>query len=459
MSWAETEFKDVDFGDKRLNSRIVRIATTLAAMSAESIPAACRGWQETKATYRSFDNKKITAEKILSAHIAATKERMRSQKRVLLLQDTSELDYSNHFSKEGIGYLNGEQHKGFLIHPLFAIGEDRLPLGLVKLALWTRETLGQAKRHEERAIEDKETLRWLLHYQEGNKLAQEMPQTHMVVIGDRESDIYEVLAEAAKAKSDGDVSADLLVRSSHNRRVAMSDGKQGKIRELSSGSSVLGEIAFEMQPRKGEKERKVQQQIRATEIQILPTQRRGDRGEMESFAMTVVHAKEINVPTGATPVEWFLLTTVKVGNDFERACEIIEWYLARWEIELYFKALKSGCKVEEIQLQEAQRFMSCLALYAVIAWRILFLVKIGRTRSELCCSEFLSETEWRTAYVMIRKKKPKHPPTIGEAINIIAQVGGYLARKSDGPPGMKNLWRGLSRIRQVEIYKEIIDDL
>lgn len=459
MSWAETEFKHVDFGDKRLDSRIAQIATTLSASSTESIPAACRGWQEIKSTYRCFDNKKVTAEKILAPHYELAKERIRSQKRALLLQDTSELDYSAHFSKEGIGFLNSEQHRGLLIHPLFAVGEDRLPLGLVALAYWTRETLGQKKRHEERPIEDKETMRWLLHYREANKLAQEIPETHMVVIGDRESDIYEVLEEAAKAKENDEVSADLLVRSNHDRCVAMSDGQQGKLRDLTSKSCVLGEIAFEMQMRKGEKKRKVHQEIRATEVQILPTQRRGDRGEMKPFVMTVVHAKEMHAPKGATRVEWFLLTTVKVGHDFQRACQVIDWYLARWEIELYFKALKSGCNVEEIQLQEAQRFMSCLALYAVIAWRILFLTKIGRTQSQLPCSEFLSETEWRTAYIMIKKKKPKHPPNIGEAIILIAQVGGYLARKSDGPPGMKNLWRGLSRIRQVEIYKEINDHL
>lgn len=458
MSWAETEFKRVEFGDKRLAKRVVQVASRLSESSTESIPAACRGWQETKTAYRFFDNDKVTAEKILAPHIEATQKRMESEERVLLLQDTTELDYSEHFSKEGIGFLNSRTHKGLLLHPLIAVSADRVPLGLVKLTWWARESLGQAKRHEERSIEDKETLRWLLHYREGNALAKAMPKTHMVVIGDQESDFYELLEEAAMAKRTPGVSADLLVRSNHNRQIKMRGERESKLRDGVSRSPVLGQVEFDFQPRKGQKKRRVRQQIRATRVTILPTQRRGNRGEMKAFEMIVIHAKEISPPRGAEAVEWFLLTTVE-ADTFSKACEVIQWYLARWDIELYFKALKSGCAVEAIQLQEEQRFLSCLALYIVIAWRILFLIKMARTKSQLSCTEFLSETEWRTAYIMIRKKIPTAPPTIGDAIKMIAQVGGYLARKSDGPPGMKNLWRGLKRIRQVEIYNEIAVNL
>ena len=459
MTWAAKEFKSVDLGDKRLNDRVVKLAIRLGENPTESIPSACYGWYEAKSAYRFFENEKVSAEKILSSHIKETHVRMAVEKRVLLLQDTTELDYSTHHKKTGIGYLNSAKHKGLLEHPLYAVTDERLPLGLVSMKWWTRESLGQATRHEERPIEERETFRWLEHYRTGNSLAQAMPGTHFVIVGDRESDIYELLMEAAEAKQTGGLVADLLVRSSHNRLVKTSDGQLGKLRETASKSAVLGHVEFELQSRDGVKARRVKQEVRAMKLTIRVTQRRGHRGKIRPFIINVIHLKEINPPKGVDLVEWFLLTTVEVAGNFQKTCEVVKWYLARWEIELYFKTLKSGCAVEEIQLQEEQRFLSCLALYHVIAWQIMFLVKVARVHPALCCTQFLTEDEWHTAYVIIKKKKPSQPPTIGEAIKLIAQVGGYLARKSDGPPGLKNLWRGLSRLHQFANYNQIVSKI
>jgi hypothetical protein len=458
-TWAEKEFNTVDFGDKRLKDRVIKLAVRLGENSTESIPSACYSWHEAKSAYRFFENEKVSAEKILFPHIEATHVRMAAEKRVLLLQDTTELDYSTHAKKTGIGYLNSLQHKGLLAHPLYAITEERLPLGLVSMNWWSRESLGQSLRHEERPIEEKETYRWLEHYRKGNALAQTLPGTHFVVVGDRESDIYELLLEASEAKQRGGPVADLLVRSSHDRLVKTNDGKLGKLRDTVSKSVVIGHIEFELQSRKGEQARWVRQEVRSMQLTVRVTQRRGHRGEIRPFPINVIHMKEIDPPEGVAWVEWFLLTTVDVAGNFQKTCEVIKWYLARWEIELYFKTLKSGCAVEEIQLQEEQRFLSCLALYHVIAWQIMFLVKIARVHPTLCCTEFLTEDEWHTAYVIVKKKKPSKPPTIGEAIKLIAQVGGYLARKSDGPPGLKNLWRGLSRLHRFANYNQLVSKI
>ena len=181
-NWAEREFNSVDFGDARLNERVRKLAIRLGENATESIPSACYGWHEAKSAYRFFENEKVSAEKILSPHIKETLARMGAEKRVLLLQDTTELDYSTHPKKTGIGYLNSAKHKGLLEHPLYAITEERLPLGLVSMCWWKRESLGQSIRHEERPIEEKETFRWLEHYRKGNDLAQVMPETHFVVI-------------------------------------------------------------------------------------------------------------------------------------------------------------------------------------------------------------------------------------------------------------------------------------
>lgn len=458
MSWAEKEFGSLSLGDKRLNKRLLSLATRLGDQPNESIVSACHGWDEAKSAYLFFSNKKVNAEKILVPHIKATYQRMSQEKRVLLLQDTTELDYSNHHKKSGIGYLNSMKHKGLLEHPLYAVNEARLPLGLVSMTWWTRQELGQAIPHEQRSIEEKETFRWLEHYRQGNRLARSMPHTHFIVIGDRESDVYEVLQEASEAKQAPAPVADLLVRCNHDRRVKTVDGKSGKLKEVVSKSPVLGMVEFELQSRKGEKARRVTQEIRATPLTIQCMQRRGSREAMKPFVINVVHLKEINPPEGVELVEWFLLTTIDI-NTIQQIHSVINWYLARWEIELYFKTLKSGCTVEEIQLQEEQRFLACLALYHVIAWHIMFLTKVARVQPNLCCTKFLTEDEWRTAYMIVKKKKPSQPPTIGEAIRLIAQVGGYLARKSDGPPGLKNLWRGLSRLHHIVNYNYIVSNM
>jgi len=458
MSWAEEEFSTVDFNDKRLDDRLVKVATRLGQSSSSSIPQACNGWQEVKGAYRLFSHEKVTADKILRGHYESTKARIAKEKRVLLLQDTTELNYSNHTKKEGIGPLNNAYRNGVYLHPLLAVTDNRQPLGLVDFYSWSRKSLGQPKANEVRAIEEKETHRWLKHYHKGNQLAEEITTTHFVVIGDRENDIYEVLQSAAEKKHGPTPHADLLVRSSHNRNVLTAKGNKTSLREAVSTSEILGHIQFSHKPRHGKKKRIVKQEVRAIRLTILPTQRRGSRGKMEPFEMTVIHSKEVNPPKGSKGIEWFLLTTVEAAGNYELACQCIEWYLARWDIEIYFHALKNGCRVEEIQLQKANRFYACLALYCVIAWRVVYLTRIARREPQRSCTDFLSKMEWESAYIIIKRKKPKKPPTISEALNYIAQVGGYLARKSDGPPGIKTLWRGLSQIKQVEDYREILNE-
>jgi len=275
-----------------------------------------------------------------------------------------------------------------------------------------------------------------------------------VVISDRESDVLELLMEAHTAKKSDKPSADLLIRSWHNRNV-QANNQKGKLHDIVAKSTLMGTISFELQTRAGEKNRQVKQELRSTELIIQATTRMGTRGKLHPVKMTVVHAKEIECPDVKKPVEWFFVTTLDAKN-FEDTVKIIKMYLARWEIELYFKAMKSGCNVEEIQLEEASRFYSCLALYMVIAWRILFIMRIGRVQPDISCTAVLSDMEWQIAYKVINNECPSHPPTVSEAVKMIAQIGGYLARKSDGPPGMKNIWRGLAKIKNMEMYHEAL---
>lgn len=166
--------------------------------------------------------------------------------------------------------------------------------------------------------------------------------------------------------------------------------------------------------------------------------------------MTCVIAREVDAPVGVKPLEWRLLTNRLVLN-LESAVELIDWYRCRWEIETLFHVLKSGCRVEALQLDSVAKLELALALYLVVSWRIAHLVRIGRIHPNLPAELFFAETEWTGAYVLNRKKLPKQMPPVRDVVRLIAQLGGFLARKGDGEPGVKSLWLGMARLRDFAL--------
>lgn len=154
------------------------------------------------------------------------------------------------------------------------------------------------------------------------------------------------------------------------------------------------------------------------------------------------------------PIEWLLLTSVE-GHSFDDALQFISWYVCRWQIEVFFKIVKSGCKIEDLQVTEPERFLPCTTLYLIIAWRILFLTSIGRVTPECSCAYYFEEREWKMAYYAIHNKSPHVTPTLAEAILMVAQLGSYLARKSDGPTGVKTFWLGLRKLAQMMTAYEL----
>ena len=155
--------------------------------------------------------------------------------------------------------------------------------------------------------------------------------------------------------------------------------------------------------------------------------------------MYAVYAKEKHPPTGEDSIEWMLLTSLPVESE-EAAQAVIGWYCARWEIEIYFLVLKQGCQTEELRLETDARLLNCISVYMIIAWRIHVITMHNRERPNIRCDLLFSEREWKTIYLM--QKPPKKPPTLREITQLLAQLGGFLARKRDGEPGVKNIWRG-----------------
>ncbi len=458
MSWAETELKTINLGDKRLDNRATVILNSLLDKPGLSIPAACNGWGETIAAYRFFDNSKTTPEKILSPHIESTITRAREHKEILCLQDTSEMDFTSKPKTEGLGPLSYEKQIGFYIHPTLITTPDRIPLGVIDSYNWVRneENFGKAKERKNIPIEEKESIRWINGYQNIAKFAQALPDSKVTYVADREADIYELFLEREKILKENKIAPELLVRSQHNRVLDNNE----KIKDRLKQAQVLGEIQFDLPPGRGRKARTVTQEVKAIRVELKAPYRK-DR-VLDKVEITAVYTYEKNTPEGEEPIEWILLTSNNIKT-FEEACTIVTNYLARWDIEIFFKVLKSGCKIEELQLETFERLENSITLFMIVAWRIMFLMKLGRECPDLPCSMVFEKGEWEAAYIVYKKSTPpENPPSLNEMIKMVASFGGYIGRKGDGPPGPKVLWIGLQRVKDFALalgsQKDVGDD-
>ena len=438
MSALAAELDGISLGDQRLNRRARRLLEKLGEKPTVSIPAACGGWDETRAAYRLFDHAKVTAERVLAPHIACTEARLRAHPRVLCIQDTTELDYSTKKAIAGLGPLNYESRWGLYLHPTLALTPDRVPLGLLDLYSWAREpgSLGQEKGAN-RPLEDKESVRWVDGFAHVNELAEQLTETRLTYIADREGDLYDLFVEAPCPEH----GADWLVRVPHRDRL-LSDER--KLAAAIQGAPVLSDITFDKPATKGRPARTVHQQIKVVRV-TLKAPPRPDR-TLADVTVTALLATELNPPAGEDPLEWLLLTNLPVQTP-EQASEKLLWYLCRWQVEVYFKVLKSGCRIEELQLETRERLEPALAFYMIIAWRVLYLTMLGRECPELSCDAVFADEEWRAVYLVTqRKPPPAQPPSLDTMVRMVASLGGFLNRKRDGFPGPKTLWIGLQRV-------------
>jgi hypothetical protein len=214
---------------------------------------------------------------------------------------------------------------------------------------------------------------------------------------------------------------------------------------------VAGSVGISLRATKKRKAREADLEIRFATLTVMPPERRRVSEGLAPISVQVVYAEEADPPAGEDPVRWMLLTTVAVQS-FDDACRILSWYCARWEIELFFRVLKSGCKTEERRLENAERLKRCLVIDMIVAYRVLYLTTVGRDTPDLPCTVIFEEHEWKSLYLFIYKKParvPNEPPTLREVTRLIGRLGGHLGRKSDGEPGQTTMWRGLSRLNDI----------
>jgi hypothetical protein len=452
QAWIAPELATADLGDERLDRRFALVLDRLSARPNVSIPAACTGRAETKAAYAFFANERVTAEKVLAPHRGATVARVRAQAVVLAVQDTTEADLTRPHEQVG-GPLNDDSRRGFFDHVLLAFTPDGLPLGVVQATLWARPAEGfgaAAAARKKKPIEDKESYRWLEGYRQACWLAGQAPQTTVVCVADSEGDIHECFAEAQPRPGP---QARWIVRACQDRRLV---GSAAKLFDEVAAAAVLGTLTVEVRPRPqtsadGRKRRQARSgrtttvTVQAARVQVRGPKRPG--GKRPDLWVNAVLVREAQPPAGEEPIEWLLLTDLPIGT-FEEASQVIAYYGQRWGIEVYFRVLKSGCTIEELQLEADERLLPCLALYMIVAWRVLFVTMLGRECPDLPCDVVFEEAEWKAVYTVVKKKPvPQEPPRLVEMVAMIASLGGHLGRKHDGPPGPKTMWIGLQRMQ------------
>jgi Transposase DNA-binding/Transposase Tn5 dimerisation domain len=448
--WIENELAGIDLGDERLNRRCGQVLERLAADPEASINAACQGWAETHAAYEFFKHKRVDEHKVLAPHRAATLQRMKAHPVVLVVQDTTELDYTRKYRVvEGAGPLNDDYRRGFLDHVHVAFTPQRLCLGAVGMDLWARndKTFGQGKARKFEPIEEKESFRWLEGYRLSCGLAEELPHTQIVSIADREADIYECFLEAQRAGPPR--RAEWIIRARENRSLPQRDPEAGrtcfrKLFEAIAASPVLGKRTLQIPKSAKRKARKTRVTIRAQRIRLKAPYRPDAR--LPEVEVNVVLVREENPPPGEEPLEWLLLTSLPIES-LKHALRVIDYYACRWQIEVFFRVFKTGCKVEEIQLETAARLRPCLALYKIVAWRVLYVTMLGRGAPDLPCDVLFTDEEWKSAWTICSDRPlPKQAPPLKEFVPMLAELGGYNARTHDAPPGPKALWIAIRRM-------------
>jgi len=449
--WAVDEFGNAEFGDLRLTKRLVNLAQDMYARPQANIPQACQNRAKTKAAYRFLEHRKVTMEKILQPHYEQTVERIAQYPVALVAQDTTFLNYTAHPATQDIGPIGSTEDgaMGLILHDTMAFSPEGTPLGLLDAQCWARDPkkFGKRKQRATTPIEQKESYKWLKSFQQTALAQKKCPDTVMVSVGDREADLYDLFEVALQDPKGPKV----LVRAMQKRPLA---DNEGYVWDQVSSQPIASYLTVHL-PRRGTRApRDAVLEIRFAKVKLKPPDLKRDKPPLTLWA---VLARETPESAQGKPIQWKLITTCEITTA-EHAEEQVAWYAGRWGIEVYHRILKSGCKIKERQLGNADRIETCLAIDMVVAWRIFHLTMLGRETPDLPCTVFFEEHEWKSVVTYwTRNPLPKETPTLRKATRMVARLGGFLGRKSDGEPGTKSLWLGLQRMDDLaSMYKFMI---
>jgi len=427
------EISHLSLGDKRRDKRFIKIVKEKVSQPGNSIPQSGESWSDVKMTYAFYDNENVSETQISSCIQKATVGRCLQNKVVLDVLDTTNANFSS--SAEGLGYLDGGVGEGLMIHSSFAVNEQGCPLGLLSQKIWARDKAQKGKRkfRGSKDINEKESYRWIESLKHTETLLKDVPL--IIHIGDRESDIYELFATRRSPNSE------LLIRATHDRPTLLGNNMWKEV-EL---SNVLVSFELDIPKVTNEGVQKVKMVVKAGMVVLSPP---AGKPHLPSLIVYGIIVREEDKKEKG--LEWRLISTMPVKTA-EEAMQCVKRYSYRWRIERFHYILKSGCRLEDLQLRSVKALRKAIVVYSLCAFKIMQMLYLSRVEPNQLCTNYFSEPEWKTL-INITHKNPvvrSGPPTLQQCVKMIAKLGGYLARNGDGPPGIKNLWRGLQKLNTI----------
>ena len=459
--WVVDEMKTASLRDRRLNARLTLILDQLGSRPTGSIPSACGGKAETEAAYRFFDNDRVSFAGVLQPHLDATLRRIEAQAAVILVQDTTEIDLTRPEIKvAGTGPMDGSSRRGLFLHELQAFTPDGTPLGTAHALPWVREEGAESRsklpshKRVSIPIEEKESHRWVTTLEQTQRIAAERPKTWFVCVADSEADIYELLVAGmaeprqvdwiVRACQDRTLSVGVTNDGEECQETAEGDTKSKKLRESVLASPPLFKQTIQIRGRKrkynceerGRRQPRVARtaevEVRAQRVTLRAPWRPGKPLPDVSVNVVIVH--EPNPPEGETAVEWILLTSLPIET-LDQVRQVIQNYCVRWLVEVFFRTLKSGCRVEARRFETVDRFLPCLAIYLIVTWRTLFVCRLGREFPDASCEAVFEPAEWQSVYQVVKREKPPATPNASGDGAVGGTAGGLHQQKAQRRAG------------------------
>ena len=448
------DFSKARFGDERLTKRLVRLGKKITAHPNGSFPELTGTVADLEATYRFLSNLKVTPDKILVPHIQSTAQRCLEVERVVIAHDTTKLLFGGRSRRDEIGRLN-QGNQGFLGHFALALSRNKevRPLGILGMETLFRHSKPKKGLHRNgKKDSSRESLRW-------GRLVEKVetvlsPAVYPIHVMDREADDYELFSQLISKRHR------FVIRVRQNRSFCRRLGEENKVRlmDLFEGLKPVAVRKVFLSPRhpgvfsKTKRAPKVREgrmaklKFSATTLEVsrpkhLP------KSYQESLLLNCVHVQEIAPPKNEEPVDWKLFTKEPIKTP-EDILKIVDDYRARWLIEEYFKALKTGCSYEKRQLESKQTLLNALAVFAPVAWQLLLLRSLGREQPSVSAQYALSKNQLELLKA-VASTKMKESPTLGEALLAVAALGGHIP--NNGPPGWIVLGRGMDTLLTMEI--------
>jgi hypothetical protein len=362
----------------------------------------------------------------------------------LAIQDTTEINLTSHPATTGLGYLGATYCRGLLMHSVLAVTPQGQVLGLLHVHLWARPLaeMGKNHRRHQRATPDKESQRWINGLAATSAALAGHPQA--IVVGDRESDFYDFFLAPRPS------GVDFLVRVMHESRKL--DVPAQTVKQALQAQPVQGELIVDVPRAAGRSARQARLRVRFLRRACLPPHPRSRDASWPRPELSWILVEESVPAAGGKPIRWLLATTLPV-NTLADAARYVSYYARRWLIERFHYTLKSGCQIETRLLDSLENIERMLATLCIVAWRVMWLVSEAREHPDVPCTVVLCEPEWKTLHAVTHRKRPIHlptqAPTLREAVRMIAALGGFLGRKSDGEPGLKTVWKGLARLSDM----------